>query len=170
MIGAYQDDHTDAGGNAGSAYVFTKVSGVWSQVAKLTASDGDTSDEFGYSVAVSGETVVVGAHLDDHTDGDGDTDDDEGAAYVFTKPFTGWADMTQTAKLTAFGAAASDEFGISVAVDGNTVLVGAHQYQSGKGAATSSPSHTPAGPTATRRPSSSPRTPRRTTSSESPSR
>ena len=135
VIGAYQDDHTDAGGNAGSAYVFTKVSGVWSQVAKLTASDGDTSDEFGYSVAVSGETVVVGAHLDDHTDGDGDTDDDEGAAYVFTKPFTGWADMTQTAKLTAFGAAASDEFGISVAVDGNTVLVGAHQYESGKGAA-----------------------------------
>ena len=135
VIGAYQDDHTDAGGNAGSAYVFTKVSGVWSQVAKLTASDGDTSDEFGYSVAVSGETVVVGAHLDDHTDGDGDTDDDEGAAYVFTKPFTGWADMTQTAKLTAFGAEASDEFGISVAVDGNTVLVGAHQYESGKGAA-----------------------------------
>ena len=135
VIGAYQDDHTDAGGNAGSAYVFTKVSGVWSQVAKLTASDGDTSDEFGYSVAVSGETVVVGAHLDDHTDSDGDTDDDEGAAYVFTKPFTGWADMTQTAKLTAFGAEASDEFGISVAVDGNTVLVGAHQYESGKGAA-----------------------------------
>ncbi len=136
VIGAYQDDHTDDGnttGNAGSAYVFTKVSGVWSQVAKLTASDGDTSDEFGYSVAVNGETVVVGAHLDDHTDGD--TDDDEGAAYVFTKPFTGWADMTQTAKLTAFGAAASDEFGISVAVDGKTVLVGAHQYGSGKGAA-----------------------------------
>ena len=139
VIGAYQDDHTDAGGNtignAGSAYVFTKVSGVWSQVAKLTAFDAATGDEFGYSVAVDGETVVVGAHLDDHTDGDGDTDDDEGAAYVFTKPFTGWADMTQTAKLTAFGAAASDEFGISVAVDGNTVLVGAHQYDSGNGAA-----------------------------------
>ena len=138
VIGAYHDDHTDDSntiGNAGSAYVFTKVSGVWRQVAKLTASDGDTSDEFGYSVAVNGGTVVVGAHLDDHTDGDGDTDDDEGAAYVFTKPANGWADMTQTAKLTAFGAAANDEFGISVAVDGNTVLVGAHQYDSGKGAA-----------------------------------
>ncbi len=139
VIGAYQDDHTDDDdntiGNAGSAYVFTKVSGVWSQVAKLTASDGAGTDEFGYSVAVNGETVVVGAHLDDHTDGDGDTDDDEGAAYVFTKPANGWADMTQTAKLTAFGAAANDEFGISVAVDGNTVLVGAHQYDSGKGAA-----------------------------------
>ena len=139
VIGAYQDDHTDDDsntiGNAGSAYVFTKVSGVWRQVAKLTASDGDTSDEFGYSVAVNGETVVVGAHLDDHTDGDGDTDDDEGAAYVFTKPANGWADMTQTAKLTAFGAAAGDEFGISVAVDGNTILVGAHQNDSSDGAA-----------------------------------
>ena len=139
VIGAYQDDHTDDGGNtignAGSAYVFTKVSGVWRQLAKITATDGDTSDEFGYSVAVDGDTIVVGAHLDDHTDGDGDTDDDEGAAYVFTKPANGWADMTQTAKLTAFGAAANDEFGISVAVDGNTVLVGAHQYDSGKGAA-----------------------------------
>ena len=139
VIGAYQDDHTAADGNttgnAGSAYVFTKVSGVWRQVAKLTASDGDTSDEFGYSVAVNGETVVVGAHLDDHTDGDGDTDDDEGAAYVFTKPPSGWADMTQTAKLTAFGAAAGDEFGISVVVDGDTILVGAHQNDSNDGAA-----------------------------------
>ncbi len=135
VIGAYQDDDGNTIGNAGSAYVFTKVSGVWGQLAKLTASDGDTSDEFGYSIAVDGDTIVVGAHLDDHTDGDGDTDDDEGAAYVFTKPANGWADMTQTAKLTAFGAAANDEFGISVAVDGNTVLVGAHQYDSGKGAA-----------------------------------
>ena len=139
VIGAYQDDHTDDDSNtidnAGSAYVFTKVSGVWRQLAKLTASDGDTSDEFGYSVAVDGDTIVVGAHLDDHTDGDGDTDDDEGAAYVFTKPANGWADMTQTAKLTAFGAAASDEFGISVAVDGDTILVGAHQNDSNKGAA-----------------------------------
>ena len=137
VIGAYQDDHTDDDGNtignAGSAYVFTKVSGVWRQLAKLTASDGDTSDEFGYSVAVDGDTIVVGAHLDDHTDGD--IDDDEGAAYVFTKPANGWADMTQTAKLTAFGAAAGDEFGISVAVDGDTILVGAHQNDSNKGAA-----------------------------------
>ena len=135
VIGAYLDDTTN-GDNSGSAYVFTRDSdGKWSQVAKLTASDGDTSDEFGYSVAVNGETVVVGAHLDDHTDGAGDTDDDEGAAYVFTKPFIGWADMTQTAKLTAFGAAAGDEFGISVAVDGNTILVGAHQNDSDDGAA-----------------------------------
>ncbi len=134
VIGAYQDDHTDDGntiGNAGSAYVFTKVSGVWKQVAKLTADDGAANDESGYSVAVDGDTIVVGTHQND-----ADTNDnDEGAAYVFTKPASGWADMTQTAKLTAFGGAAGDEFGISVAVDGNTILVGAHQNDSDDGAA-----------------------------------
>ena len=136
VIGAYQDDHTDDDsntiGNAGSAYVFTKVSRVWKQVAKLTADDGAANDEFGYSVAVDGDTIVVGAHQND-----ADTNDnDEGAAYIFTKPALGWGDWSNldtdgkvalTTKLTAFGAAAEDEFGISVAVDGNTVLVGAHQ-------------------------------------------
>ena len=135
VIGAYQDDHTDddgnTTGNASSAYVFIKVSGVWKQVAKLTADDGAANDEFGYSVAVDGDTIVVGAHQND-----ADTNDnDEGAAYVFTKPTSGWVDMPQTAKLTAFGAAAGDEFGISVAVDGNTILVGAHQNDSDDGAA-----------------------------------
>ena len=123
VVGARQDDTRN-----GSAYVFTKVSGVWSQAAKLTASDGAADDEFGYSVAVDGDTIVVGAHQND-----ADTNNnDEGAAYVFTKPASGWADMTQTAKLTTFGAAAGDEFGISVAVDGDTILVGAHQNDSNK--------------------------------------
>ena len=123
VIGVYQDDDATNGDNSGSAYVFTEVSGVWRQVAKLTASDGAANDEFGYSVAVDGDTIVVGAHQND-----ADTNNnDEGAAYVFTKPPSGWADMTQTAKLTAFGAAAGDEFGISVVVDGDTIVVGAHQ-------------------------------------------
>ena len=58
------------------------------------------------------------------------TDDvtDSGAAYVFTKPGSGgWADATETAKLTASDGAVDDEFGISVAVHGETVVVGAHQ-------------------------------------------
>ena len=130
VVGARQDDTRN-----GSAYVFTKVSGVWSQVAKLTASDGAADDEFGYSVAVDGDTIVVGAHLDNGTDSGGNAITDSGSAYVFTKPASGWADMTQTAKLTAFGAAADDEVGISVAVDGDTILVGAHQNDSNKGAA-----------------------------------
>ena len=136
VIGAYQDDDASNGDDSGSAYVFTKVSGVWSQAAKLTASDGAADDEFGYSVAVDGDTIVVGAHQND-----ADTNDnDEGAAYVFTKPTDGWDSddddiINETAKLTAFGAAADDEFGISVAVAGDTILVGAHQNDSNKGAA-----------------------------------
>ena len=125
VIGARQND----AGN-GTAYVFTKVSGVWSQKAKLTASDGAADDEFGYSVAVDGDTVVVGAHRDDANDDD-DIDDNEitdsGSAYVFTKPYTGWADSSEKAKLTASDGAANDEFGYSVAVDSDTLVVGAYQ-------------------------------------------
>ncbi len=139
VIGAYQDDDASNGDDSGSAYVFTKVSGVWSQAAKLTASDGAADDEFGYSVAVDGDTIVVGAHQNDPGES-GNTISNAGAAYVFTKPTDGWDSddddiITETAKLTAFGAAANDEFGISVAVDGDTILVGAHQNDSNKGAA-----------------------------------
>ena len=126
VIGARQDDTRN-----GSAYVFTKVSGVWSQKAKLTASDAAADDEFGISVAVHGNTIVVGAHQDD----DATNGDNSGSAYVFTKPVNGWATATETAKLTASDAAADDEFGNSVAVHDETILVGAHQNDSNKGAA-----------------------------------
>ena len=123
VIGVYQDDHTDSGGtdvdNSGSAYVFTRDStGKWIRAAKLTALVRAANDEFGYSVAVDGDTIVIGARQDDARNG---------AAYVFTKPDNGWADGNETAKLTAYNPMADDEFGISVAVDGDTVLVGAHQ-------------------------------------------
>ncbi len=134
VVGAHLHEVDDNGTsipNAGAAYVFTKVSGVWAQVAKLTASDGAANDEFGYSVAVDGDTIVVGAHLHD-VDDNGTSISNAGAVYVFVEPTDGWdsdADgiITETAKLTAFGAATDDEFGISVAVDGDTILVGAHQ-------------------------------------------
>ena len=88
------------------------------QAAKLTASDGVVFDNFVYSVAVDGDTVVVGAW------GDDDNGSESGSAYVFTKPATGWATDTETAKLTASDGAADDWFGRSVAVDGDTVMVG----------------------------------------------
>ena len=123
VIGVYQDDHTDSGGtdvdNSGSAYVFTRDStGRWNRAAKLTALVRAANDEFGYSVAVDGDTVVIGARQDDARNG---------AAYVFTKPDNGWADSNETAKFAAYNPMADDEFGISVAVDGDTILVGAHQ-------------------------------------------
>jgi PKD repeat protein len=86
------------------------------QQAKLTASDGATFDRFGASVAISGDTVVVGAHFD------GDAGFVSGSAYVFVRSGTTW---TQQAKLTAADAAGGNRFGDSVAISGDTVVVGA---------------------------------------------
>ena len=111
---------TDA---AGAAYVFVKPVGGWgnmTQKAKLTASDMAEDDNFGFSVAVSGGVVVVGAP----SNSPGGTND-AGAAYVFVKPVGGWGDMIQTAKLTASDKAVDDYFGDSVAVSGSVVVVGA---------------------------------------------
>ena len=89
--------------------------------SKLTADDGADDDEFGYSVAIDGNTAVVGAP---------GSNSNAGAAYVFV--FTEADDdddgvWSQVAKLTASDGAANDEFGISVAIDGDTIVVGAHQ-------------------------------------------
>ena len=126
VVGAHQNDADENDNDEGAAYVFTRVSGIWGQKAKLTASGAAENDEFGISVAVHGETVVVGAHLDNANDDDADS----GAAFVFTKPGnSGWANATETAKLTASDGVANDKFGISVSLDDDTVVVGAHQPQ-----------------------------------------
>src|SRR6266540_2518832 len=112
VVGAPVDD-TAAGPNAGSAYVFVRSGTGWSQQAKLTASDAAAGDIFGFSVAVTGDTDVVGASGDNML---------AGSAYVFVRSGTSWS---QQAKLTASDAAASDTFGLSVAVSGDTAVVGA---------------------------------------------
>ena len=107
----------------GTAYVFVKPGGGWSdmtQTARLTASDKAAGDQFGWSVSISGDVIVVGARYA-FPDGIGGA----GATYVFVKPGGGWADMTQTAKLTASDKAANDEFGFSVSTSGDVVVVGA---------------------------------------------
>ena len=114
VIGAARDD--DKGDNAGAAYVFIRSGTRWSQRAKLTADDGAANDRFGTRVAVSGNTAVIGAILDD------DNSDNSGSAYVFTQSGTTWS---QRAKLTAADSAADDVFGWSVALAGDTVLIGA---------------------------------------------
>ena len=119
VIGAYQDNGN--GADSGAAYVFTRNEGVWDDGVKLTAFGGSAYDNFGISVAVDGDTVVVGAPGNDGAGAD------SGSVYVFVKPSGGWATSTETAKLTASDGAALDYFGYSVAVDGDTVLVGAYQ-------------------------------------------
>jgi len=120
VVGAPFDD--DNGTNSGSAYVFTRNQGGadnWGQLSKLTPSDGAVYDEFGYSVAISGDTVVVGAYRDD------DNGLDSGSAYVFARNQGGSDNWGQLTKLTPSDGAASDWFGTSVAISGDTIVVGA---------------------------------------------
>jgi hypothetical protein len=98
------------------------------QMAQLSASDGAPDDELGASVAVSGNTVVAGAP---GCLGCGLV----GAAYVFTEPASGWANMTQTAKVTASDGVADNQFGFAVGISGETIVVGAHADNGGRGAA-----------------------------------
>jgi hypothetical protein len=115
IAGAYRND--DNGSESGSAYVFTRSGTTWTQQAKLTADDAAAGDWFGYSVAINGDLAVAGAHKD------GDGGSSSGSAYVFRRSGTTWS---QEAKLTAPDAAAGDNFGYSVAVSGDRVIVGAY--------------------------------------------
>ena len=111
----------------GAAYVFTYNGSIWVQQQELTASNGAAGDNFGFSVALSGTTALIGAN---------GTIDRLGAAYVFTFNGSAWG---QQQELTASDGAAGDEFGWSVALSGTTELVGAPNKtidsQSGQGAA-----------------------------------
>jgi hypothetical protein len=125
----------EVGKNAmqGAADVFTRPASGWAgslhQTAELTASDGEANDALGASVALSGNTIVAGADL--HTVG---KSANQGAAYVFVEPASGWVNTTQTAELTAEKGAAKESFGESVAVSGNTILAGAPDHEVGKSA------------------------------------
>lgn len=110
-------------GGLGAVYIYTKPSSGWASVSapvKLTPPEGKSWDMFGESVAVSGDTVVVGAPGTVN----GDIRDIPGAAYVFTKPAGGWISTSDAAKLTPESSHEDDMFGLSVAIDGDTVVVG----------------------------------------------
>ncbi len=118
VFGAKFDDDDINGVKSGSAYVFVRSGTTWSQQAKITAADGKPGDEFGYSVALAGDTVVVTANADD----DDVNGINSGSAYVFTRSEAAWS---QQAKLTAADGAAGDLFGVRAAVFGDTALIGA---------------------------------------------
>jgi hypothetical protein len=106
---------------AGAAYIFARSSGVWKLQEKLTAVDAAFGDHFGWSVAVSGNTVIVGA-----PDRDTWGTVDAGAAYAFARSGATW---TARPTLTAAAPATGDWFGSAVAVSGDTILVGAPHRQ-----------------------------------------
>jgi hypothetical protein len=107
------------GGTTGAAYVFVKPAGGWApmtETAKLTASDavGSPFYSFGSSMAISGDTVVIGSQYDRTF---------VGSAYVFVRPAGGWVSMHETAKLTVT-TRLTHEFGISAAIHADTIAIG----------------------------------------------
>ena len=115
IVGAPRDD--DNGDRSGSAYIFKYNGGSWIQQTKLTASDGEAYDWFGWSVSMSGDYAIVGAPYDDDNGGA------SGSAYIFKRSGSSW---TQQAKLTASDGATGDVFGLSVSISRDYAVVGAH--------------------------------------------
>jgi len=117
---------------AGAAYVFVRSGGAWTEAATLVPSDGAIDDAFGNSVAISGDTIVVGAPgaaLGDVAA--------EGKAYVFVRPSGGWAGVlhenAQLGNFLAAGATGPDGLGFSVSISGDTVVAGAPESFSQSG-------------------------------------
>jgi hypothetical protein len=118
VIGAYGNNGNTS--NSGAAYIFEKIGSEWKQTAKLAASNGQSGDLFGFSVSICKQDVLVGAYqningMKYH-----------GAAYIFSKVGTGWI---QTAKLSDENGKAHDFFGVSVAIQDSTVLIGASRVE-----------------------------------------
>ncbi len=118
-----KDDGTTTA--AGAAYVFSRdpddATDPWTEQQKLTADDASAEDQFGTSVSLNGNTIVVGAPLDNLG-----TSFDAGSLYVFTRDQALSSDpWTQQQKLTASNAGADDRLGTSVSIDANTILAGA---------------------------------------------
>ena len=120
---------------SGAVYVFVRNNNIWSEQAYIKASNTGKADHFGHSVALSGDTLVVGAELEDSSttgiSANSDLSDNalsnSGAIYVFTRDGTDWIQIRYI-KATITGS--GDEFGFSTALSGDTIAVGAHLEKS----------------------------------------
>jgi len=135
--------HNPGPGQTGAAYVFIKSVGspvVWTQQEKLLASDLQSSDNFGFSVAISsdGNTAIVGSPYEDALGGQA------GAAYVYTRSGITWSEQQ---KIVANDAEASDFYGYSVSLagDGDTAIIGARGEDTGGAQAGAAYIHTRTG-------------------------
>jgi alpha-tubulin suppressor-like RCC1 family protein len=126
IIGAASDPGEEGAGN-GAAYIFIRNGTSWSRQARIVATGGASSDQFGISVAIDGDYAVIGSS------GDDDAGSSSGSAYIFVRSGTSW---TQQYNLTAgTDAQAGDKFGISVSISGDSVIIGAESKNSNAGAA-----------------------------------
>lgn len=123
IAGAPKDDEAGTNSNSGAAFVFRDNMGGadgWGQIKKLVPTDAAIDDNFGFSVAISGEHALVGANLEDNSGLS-----NNGSAYVFAQALGGADNWGQRTKLIASDAQDGDNFGWSVALDGTEALVGA---------------------------------------------
>ena len=111
--------HNDQGGlaAAGAAYVFVRTGGTWVEQQKLVASDSAAGDEFGRSISLSGDAIIIGTPYDDHAGGVR-----AGSAYVYTRTGGTWVEQQ---KLVASDAAGGGQFGWSVSISGDAIVLGA---------------------------------------------
>ena len=120
LVGAYQNDHF--GPDSGAAYVFRRdpLTGDWYEAQKIVPADGEAGDKFGHYFTIDGDVAVIGSLRDD------DNGPESGSAYVYREdPVSGlWI---QEAKLLASDGDNNDQFGISAAVHGDVIIVGAFQ-------------------------------------------
>ncbi len=138
IVGAASDDENATGGdsitNAGSAYLFERdSSGNWMEVQKVVASDRGFDNIFGSAVSISGNNAIVGSREDDEDAAGGNTLNIAGAAYMFERDGSG--NWMQVQKIVASDRAMGDQFGGSVSINDNYVIVGALQEMNAAGSA-----------------------------------
>ncbi|MGE3609920.1 MAG: beta strand repeat-containing protein [Bacteriovoracaceae bacterium] len=148
-VGAYQEDSNqttitngttasadNTNTNSGAVYIFKRTGVIWAQEAYVKAANNTAGDQFGYTVNLSGDTLAVGAYFEDSnqttiTNGTSasadDSNADSGAVYIYKRSVTTWA---QEAYIKAANNDATDYFGFSVALSGNTLAVGAQREDS----------------------------------------
>ena len=114
---------------SGSAYVFVRAAGVWTEQQKLVSSDGTSSDWYSRSIGISGETIAVGAAQDDDNGGE------SGSVYIYDRSGTVW---TESAKLVPTDGAANDTFGEALSLHGDLLVVGSPQDDDGGASASGS--------------------------------
>jgi drug/metabolite transporter superfamily protein YnfA len=162
VIGANRESSSTTGVNgnqadnsamgAGAAYVFVRNGGTWTQQAYLKASNTGAEDLFGSSVAISGDTIVVGAEWEDSSSTGvnstpNDNEEDAGAAYVFTRTGNVWTQQAylKAQQTTKANGNPFDNFGGSVAISGDTIIVGSRGESSSTTGVNSTPNEAAAG-------------------------
>jgi len=132
IVGAWHEDGGagDPAEDAGAAYIYHRTgTNTWNTGFRIDAFDAQTDDWFGASVSIYGDYAIVGAYAEEG--GPGDPESFAGAAYIFNR--TGTNEWVPGQKIYAPDAQASDYFGISVAIDGEYIIVGASGEAGGEG-------------------------------------